>query len=134
MGGHGALVLALRHPERFSSISAFAPIVNPCDTPWGQTAFQHYLGNDRANWANYDACQLLAKTATRGPILIDQGRADNFLGEQLQPETLEIIAKRHHRELQLRWHDGYDHSYYFIASLIANHIDFHQQHLSTDRF
>lgn len=129
MGGHGALVLALRHPERFSSISAFAPIVNPCDTPWGQNAFQHYLGEDMATWSNNDACQLLAKVAPKGAILIDQGRADKFLREQLQPEIIVQIAKQHNRVLQLRWHEGYDHSYYFIATMIASHLEFHRQYL-----
>src|SRR5699024_5420455 len=129
MGGHGALVLALRNPERFTSVSAFAPITNPVDCPWGNKAFSAYLGEDKAAWEQYDASLLLATKGSSLPMLVDQGEADNFLAEQLKPEVLEQAAKQVNAPLELRLQPGYDHSYYFIATFIADHLRFHAQHL-----
>ncbi len=130
MGGHGALVLALRNPERFRSVSAFSPIANPVDCPWGQKAFTAYLGEDAATWADYDASLLMRAAAGGVPALVDQGEADAFLDEQLKPEALEAAAKAKGYPLQLNRREGYDHSYYFIASFIDDHLRFHAKHLS----
>lgn len=129
MGGHGALMLALRLGGRFASASAFAPIVNPCDVPWGQKAFQAYLGEDRAAWRAWDSCHLMRDAQHRLPVLIDQGDSDQFLADQLQPERLEAIANETGFPLTLRIQPGYDHSYYFIASFVEDHLRFHGQHL-----
>ncbi|WP_318653619.1 S-formylglutathione hydrolase [Thalassolituus marinus] len=129
MGGHGALLIALRNPQRYSSVSAFSPITNPMNCPWGQKAFTAYLGNDRLQWAQYDASGLMAAAEHKLPALVDQGMADNFLQEQLKPEMLEQAAQLSGYPLQLRRHDGYDHSYYFIASFIEEHLRFHAEHL-----
>ncbi|MCB1518208.1 MAG: S-formylglutathione hydrolase [Hyphomicrobiaceae bacterium] len=129
MGGHGALVLALRNPDRFKSVSAFSPIGNPVNSPWGQKAFTAYLGKDSATWADYDASLLMRKAASFVPALVDQGEADNFLGEQLKPEALEAAAKASGFPLELNRREGYDHSYYFIASFIEDHLRFHAKHL-----
>lgn len=129
MGGHGALLIALRNPKRYSSVSAFSPITNPMNCPWGQKAFTAYLGNDRLQWAQYDASGLMAAAEHKLPALVDQGMADNFLQEQLKPEMLEQAAQLSGYPLQLRRHDGYDHSYYFIASFIEEHLRFHAEHL-----
>ncbi|MBC1293234.1 S-formylglutathione hydrolase [Listeria booriae] len=127
MGGHGALVIGLRNPDRFHAISAFSPIVNPSDVPWGMKAFDAYLGADKQTWASWDASKLLASHDGKPvPILLDQGTADNFLHVQLQPENL--IAPEGY-PLEIRMQDGYDHSYYFIASFIDEHLEFHQKHL-----
>ncbi|MBC2258020.1 S-formylglutathione hydrolase [Listeria booriae] len=127
MGGHGALVIGLRNPDRFRAISAFSPIVNPSDVPWGMKAFDAYLGTDKQAWASWDASKLLASHDRKPvPILLDQGTADNFLHVQLQPENL--IAPEGY-PLEIRMQDGYDHSYYFIASFIDEHLEFHQKHL-----
>ncbi|MBC1228039.1 S-formylglutathione hydrolase [Listeria booriae] len=127
MGGHGALVIGLRNPDRFRAISAFSPIVNPSDVPWGMKAFDAYLGADKQAWASLDASKLLASHDGKSvPILLDQGTADNFLHVQLQPENL--IAPEGY-PLEIRMQDGYDHSYYFIASFIDEHLEFHQKHL-----
>ena len=125
MGGHGALVLALRHPEVFGSVSAIAPIVAPSQVPWGRKAFARYLGDDREAWAAHDACQLVRTLADARPILIDQGLADRFLDEQLQPERFEAACAEAGRPLALRRHAGYDHGYYFIATVIADHLRHH---------
>ncbi|MEZ3499201.1 S-formylglutathione hydrolase [Pantoea sp. KPR_PJ] len=129
MGGHGALMLALRLGNRFASASAFAPIVNPSDVPWGQKAFSAYLGEDRAAWREYDSCVLMRETQARLPILIDQGDSDQFLADQLQPERLDVVAKEAGFPLTLRVQPGYDHSYYFIATFVEDHLRFHAQHL-----
>lgn len=129
MGGHGALVLALREAGRFSSVSAFAPIVNPCSVPWGQKAFAAYLGDDRAAAESYDATLLMAKASHRLPILVDQGDSDNFFPQQLQPEALESVARQQGFDFTLRWQKGYDHSYFFIASVVEDHLRFHARHL-----
>jgi len=125
MGGHGALTVALRNPGRYRSVSAFAPIVAPAQVPWGERAFTAYLGPDRADWLRYDATELLRTAAERLPLLVDQGEADEFLATQLRPELLrEACAKANH-PLTLRLHPGYDHSYYFVASFIGEHIAWH---------
>ena len=128
MGGHGALVIALRNPQRYCSVSAFSPISNPVNCPWGQKAFSQYLGNDRELWRTYDASELMTQAKEKLPALVDQGEADNFLQEQLKPEMLQAAAKRSDYPLTLRRHEGYDHSYYFIASFIEDHLRFHHGH------
>ena len=132
MGGHGALVLAQRHPGRFRSVSAFAPIAAPTRCPWGEKAFSRYLGEDRASWAQYDASALMARQAkapfSRG-ILVDQGLADKFLAEQLYPEVFEAACAAIGQPLLLRRHEGYDHGYYFISTLMENHIRHHAAQL-----
>jgi len=130
MGGHGALVLALRQPGRYASVSAFAPIVNPSNVPWGQKALSGYLGDDQQAWAEYDACALVKKGESKQPFFIDQGDADNFLTEQLRPELLEQICHQRQHPLVLRHQEGYDHSYFFIATFIDDHLRYHAQHLS----
>lgn len=129
MGGHGALVLALRNPERFVSVSAFSPISNPSNCPWGHKALGAYLGNDRQAWAQYDASLLLKEHGCRLPILVEQGESDNFLHEQLKPEVLAQAAKQAGADFTLRMQPGYDHSYYFIATFIEDHLRFHAEHL-----
>ena len=129
MGGHGALVLALRNPQRFVSVSAFAPIANPINCPWGQKAFTAYLGEAQNAWVNYDACMLLAQYRGDLPLLVDQGDADNFLTEQLKPQALYTGGMLAKANLLLRMQPGYDHSYYFIASFIEEHLRFHAQYL-----
>jgi S-formylglutathione hydrolase len=125
MGGHGALVSALRHPGKWQSVSALAPIANPVAVPWGEKAFGHYLGPDRASWEAYDASMLMAKHAFPGVILVDQGLADNFLEKQLHPEALEAAALKSGQKMQLRMHEGYNHSYWFIQTVIADHLHHH---------
>ncbi|MFD2262173.1 S-formylglutathione hydrolase [Lacibacterium aquatile] len=122
MGGHGALVCALRNPGRYRSISAFAPISNPTDVPWGQKAFGHLLGPERIGWLAWDASVLIAGSDERLPLLVDQGEADSFLESQLKPERLKEAADAAGYPLTLRRHAGYDHSYYFIASFIDDHL------------
>ena len=132
MGGHGALTLALRHPELFRSVSAFAPIASPTRCPWGQKAFAAYLGDDEAEWVNHDAARLIEAGAARGrfdEILIDQGDADPFLTDQLKPELLVAAADAAGQGIRLRMQPGYDHSYFFMASFIADHVGFHAQRL-----
>lgn len=129
MGGHGALVLALRNPERFQSVSAFSPISNPVDCPWGKKALSAYLGKNTDSWADYDASMLMRRASQFVPALVDQGEADEFLLEQLKPETLEAAAKASGYPLVLNRHEGYDHSYFFIASFIEQHLRFHARHL-----
>lgn len=126
MGGHGALVLALHHPDRFRSVSAFAPICNPTAVPWGEKAFSNYLGDDRSAWQEHDACVLLARGRRfPGPVLVDQGEADKFLTSQLRPDALEAACAAADQPLTLRRQPGYDHSYYFIASFVADHLQHH---------
>ena len=129
MGGHGALVAALREPGRYLSVSAFAPIASPTQVPWGEKAFSGYLGSDREAWKAYDACELIATTDNRIPLLVDQGLDDVFLSEQLQPERLEQVCEAHDHGLKLRRHPGYDHSYYFIATFMGDHIYYHADKL-----
>ncbi|MEG3192525.1 S-formylglutathione hydrolase [Lysobacter sp. D1-1-M9] len=129
MGGHGALVIALKNPGRYRSVSAFAPIVAPSRVPWGEKALAHYLGDDRDAWRHWDASELVADAQERLPLLIDQGDADEFLSTQLRPELLRVACERAGHPLQLRMQPGYDHSYYFIASFIGEHIDHHARAL-----
>ncbi len=130
MGGHGALTLHLKHPDWFRTCSALSPIVAPASVPWGRKAFTHYLGTDESRWADYDATQLIAR---KGPsaahILIDQGTADPFLEEQLRPQLFVEAARRAGQTLTLRMQEGYDHSYFFIATFIADHLAWHRQAL-----
>lgn len=132
MGGHGALTLALRRPDIFRSVSAFAPIAAPSRCPWGVKAFSGYLGEDRKLWAAHDASLLMAQEQTPFPagILIDQGLGDKFLAEQLYPEEFEAACIEARQPIQLRRHAGYDHGYYFIASFIDDHIRFHARNLA----
>ena len=125
MGGHGALVVALRNPGRYRSVSAFAPIVAPSQMPWGEKAFAAYLGDDPAAWKDYDAVSLIADASERLPLLIDQGAADEFLATQLRPELLDVVCRTHAHPLILRMQPDHDHSYYFIASFIGEHISHH---------
>jgi S-formylglutathione hydrolase len=125
MGGHGALICAFKNPDRYRSVSAFAPIAAPMQCPWGQKAFQNYLGEDRETWKAYDASELILAAQWQRPILIDQGTADNFLEKQLMPDRLKQACDRAKQPLTLRLQDGYDHSYYFIASFIEDHIRHH---------
>jgi S-formylglutathione hydrolase len=132
MGGHGALTLALRHPDLFKSVSAFAPIVSPSRVPWGEKAFTVYLGEDRSAWDAHDAARLIKSGAAKGAfddILIDQGDADSFLADQLKPEILVAAAETAGQTVTLRMQPGYDHSYFFMASFIDDHIAFHAKRL-----
>jgi S-formylglutathione hydrolase len=131
MGGHGALTIALKHPQRFRSVSAFAPISSPMRCPWGEKAFSRYLGSDRSAWAAYDATALVASQGWGGPpILVDQGTADGFLEEQLKPQLLQEACSGAGVALDLRMQEGYDHSYYFIASFMEDHLRFHAANLA----
>ena len=125
MGGHGALTIGLRHSRTFKSVSAFAPICHPSDVPWGQKALAGYLGDDRAAWRQYDAVSLIEDGARAQQIMVDQGTEDQFLAEQLRPEMLEAACKAAGIKLTLRMQEGYDHSYYFISSFLAEHIAWH---------
>jgi S-formylglutathione hydrolase len=125
MGGHGALVLALKNPGLYRSVSAFAPIAHPSDVPWGHKALGNYLGQDRAAWADWDATLLVAKKPFAGEILVDQGLADKFLPEQLRPEALEAACAKAGQALELRRHEGYDHGYYFIQTFMEDHLRHH---------
>lgn len=131
MGGHGALIMALKNPGMFTSVSAFAPIVNPTQVPWGQKAFSNYLGNDEARWQEWDSCALMQASHAEDalPTLIDQGDADQFLANQLQPAVLAEVARQKSWPLTLRIQEGHDHSYYFIASYVEDHLRFHAEHL-----
>jgi S-formylglutathione hydrolase len=129
MGGHGALTLALRHPERYASVSALAPIVAPSRVPWGEKAFTGYLGADRTRWAAHDACALVKNTQLPFGVLVDQGMADKFLERELRPDLFEEACRSAGQELVLRRHDGYDHSYYFIATFVADHLRHHARGL-----
>ena len=136
MGGHGALVIALRNSAAYQSVSAFSPISNPINCPWGKKAFTAYLGRDTSAWSDYDASTLMRNAselegASFVPALVSQGEADNFLTEQLKPETLQAAAKASGYPLVLESHEGYDHSYFFIASFIEQHLKFHAEHLKS---
>jgi S-formylglutathione hydrolase len=130
MGGHGALVCALRHPDRYQSVSAFAPIAAPIQSPWGQKAFSGYLGNHSQDWRAYDASELVRAAPLPRSILIDQGTADRFLKTQLMPEVFEAACAEAGQSLILRMQAGYDHSYYFIATFIEDHIRYHAEALA----
>jgi S-formylglutathione hydrolase len=130
MGGHGALTIALKNPRQYKSVSAFAPIASPMRCPWGMKALRGYLGADRASWRQYDATALTEDRGWTGPpIMVDQGTKDQFLESQLKPELLRDACQRGGVSLDLRLHEGYDHSYFFIASLIEDHLRFHARNL-----
>lgn len=129
MGGHGALICALKNPQQYGSVSAFAPIVAPMRCPWGQKAFSVYLGPDSSTWKAYDASELVLSTQLEHPILIDQGTADSFLEKQLMPERFEQACRQAGQALTLRMQSGYDHSYYFIATFMEDHIRHHAEQL-----
>lgn len=129
MGGHGALTIALKNPGQFKSVSAFSPICSPLACPWGEKALGNYLGDNRDAWAAHDSCALMRSSEEHLPALVDQGEADNFLVEQLKPELLQQAARETGYPLDLRMQPGYDHSYFFIASFIGEHIAFHASHL-----
>ncbi|EAT10772.1 S-formylglutathione hydrolase [Bermanella marisrubri] len=129
MGGHGSLMIALRNSERYSSASAFSPIANPINCPWGQKAFKGYLGDNESDWTQYDSSELMKRSENKQlPMLVDQGDADNFLDEQLRPQTLVDAAELSQYPLTLRMQPGYDHSYYFISTFISEHLRFHSRY------
>ncbi len=129
MGGHGALICALKNPQQYRSVSAFAPIVAPTRCPWGHKAFGAYLGPDSTTWKAYDASELVLTTQLDYPILIDQGTADPFLENQLMPQVFEQACSSAGQALTLRMQPGYDHSYYFIATFMADHMRYHAERL-----
>ncbi len=130
MGGHGALTIALKNPDKYKSVSAFAPISAPMRCPWGEKALTGYLGGDRETWRDYDATELCESTSWRLPVLVDQGTGDEFLNEQLKPELLEDACASAGIPLNLRMQEGYDHSYYFMASFMGDHITHHAKSLA----
>ncbi len=129
MGGHGALMIGLRNPGAFRSVSALSPIVSVMNCPWGEKAMSTYLGEDRDTWREYDVCELIRQAGEHVPILVDQGDNDEFLGEQLRTDLLIAAAESVRYPMQIRYQPGYDHSYFFIASFIAEHIEFHASFL-----
>ena len=129
MGGHGALTIALRNPDRFKSVSAFSPVVAPLQCPWGEKALGAYLGSDRAAWRSYDACALIGDGARVADILVDQGTSDQFLEEQLKPQLLAEACEKTGIPLTLNMREGYDHSYYFISTFMADHLRWHAKRL-----
>ena len=131
MGGHGAITIALRNPGRFASVSAFAPIASPLRCPWGEKALGGYLGPDRAAWREYDSCALIEDGGRLPGLLVDQGAADNFLTGQLKPELLDAACKAAGIPLTLRMQEGYDHSYFFIASFMEDHLRYHAKALGS---
>lgn len=131
MGGHGALICALKNPGRYASVSAFAPISNPSNCPWGEKALTGYLGEDREVWKDWDSCELIATAEEKLPLLVDQGEADDFLAEQLKPEALQAACEAAGHPLELHLRPGYDHSYFFIASFIEDHLRHHAKALMT---
>jgi S-formylglutathione hydrolase len=130
MGGHGALTIALRNRDHYRSVSAFSPVVAPSQVPWGEKALGNYLGADRSGWLEHDSCELVKREGRQLPILIDQGEADNFLREQLRPELFEQACDEVDYPATIRMQPGYDHSYFFIASFIGEHIAFHAKAMS----
>jgi S-formylglutathione hydrolase len=130
MGGHGALTIGLRHPDRFKAVSAFAPIVAPSQVPWGCKALGGYLGDDAAAWRRHDAVALIEDGARIADLLVDQGEADNFLAEQLKPQLLAEACEKANIALTLRMQPGYDHSYYFISTFMEDHLRWHAERLA----
>lgn len=130
MGGHGAITLALRHPGRYQSVSAFSPICAPSDVPWGQKAFGAYL-QDKSEWAQHDATELVRSGKRCPEILIDQGDADTFLAPQLRPDVFESVCQKAGQPVQLRMQPGYDHSYFFIQTFMGDHLRHHAARLKT---
>jgi S-formylglutathione hydrolase len=130
MGGHGALTIALKNPDYYKSVSAFAPISSPVRCPWGEKALTGYLGPDRGAWREYDATALIEERGWRGPpLLVDQGNSDPFLETQLKPELLQEACRRAGVPLELRLQEGYDHSYFFISTFVEDHLRFHARNL-----
>ena len=130
MGGHGAITIALKNPEKYRSVSAFAPIVSPINCPWGVKAFSNYLGEEVSEWLEYDSTELMKISQTFLPMMIDQGSKDQFLKDQLKPELLLRVAKDKDYPLIYNLREGYDHSYFFIASFIEDHLNFHAEYLA----
>lgn len=130
MGGHGALTIALRNPARFRSVSAFSPIVSPINCPWGEKALTGYLGENRADWREYDACALIEDGARLPALLVDQGTADNFLAQQLKTNLLEEAIAKAGMSATIRMQEGYDHSYFFISTFMAEHVAWHAERLN----
>jgi len=130
MGGHGAITIGLNNADRYTSISAFSPICHPMNCPWGEKALKNYLGSDRSLWKAHDASEMIRSAEKHLPLLVDQGLADNFLVEQLKPEALEAAAEASGYKLELRRHEGYDHSYFFISTFIEEHLRFHAGYLT----
>ncbi len=130
MGGHGALTIHLKHPETYRSVSAFSPICAPMRCPWGQKAFAGYLGDDQDSWRAHDASELIRKQPSKATLFIDQGAADGFLSEQLMPDALVEACEASGQSFELRMQPGYDHSYYFIATFIEDHLRHHARNLS----
>jgi S-formylglutathione hydrolase len=130
MGGHGAIICALKNPGRYQSLSAFAPISNPVNCPWGEKAFGGYLGDDKEAWKAWDSCELVAQASEKLPMLVDQGQADDFLEEQLKPEALKAAFEAANYPMEQRIQPGYDHSYFFIASFIEDHLRHHAKALN----
>jgi S-formylglutathione hydrolase len=130
MGGHGALTIALRNPDTFKSVSAFSPIVSPLNCPWGEKALTGYVGEDRANWRQYDACALIEDGQKIPEFLVDQGTADDFLEPQLKTNLLKQACEKAGQPAIIRMQEGYDHSYYFISSFLAEHIAWHASKLT----
>ncbi|AMX01766.1 S-formylglutathione hydrolase [Microbulbifer thermotolerans] len=133
MGGHGALVIGLRNPQSYTSISVFSPISNPMACPWGEKAFNAYLGADRSSWKDYDAADLLRRAPGKLPVLVSQGESDPYLEEQLKPHALEAAAEASGYPLTMEYHAGYDHSYFFVSSFIEQHLRFHADYLLRNR-
>ena len=130
MGGHGALTIALKNPQRYKSVSAFSPICSPVNCPWGEKVFSHYLGDNKSEWLQHDTVELLKQSPSKIPVLVDQGEADNFLAEQLNTPLLADLAKQNESLMTVRMQPAYDHSYFFIATFIAEHLAFHSKALS----
>ena len=130
MGGHGALTIALKNPQKYKSVSAFSPICSPVNCPWGEKVFSHYLGDNKSEWLQHDTVQLLKQSPSKIPVLVDQGEADNFLAEQLNTPLLADLAKQNNSLMTVRMQPAYDHSYFFIATFIAEHLAFHSKALS----
>jgi S-formylglutathione hydrolase len=129
MGGHGALTIALKNPGKYRSVSAFSPICSPMNCPWGEKALGNYIGSDRELWRQYDTTELVRSASERLPVLVDQGGADDFLGEQLKTQLLEKAAQEADYPMTIHMQDGYDHSYFFISTFIGEHLAFHASHL-----
>jgi S-formylglutathione hydrolase len=129
MGGHGAITIALRNPGRFRSVSAFAPIASPANCPWGEKALSNFLSTDRSSWWEYDSCSLIERGARLPELLVDQGNADPFIESQLKPHLLEEACAKAGQALTLRRQPGYDHSYFFVASFIEDHLRWHAARL-----
>ena len=130
MGGHGALTIALKNSQRYKSVSAFSPICSPVNCPWGEKVFSHYLGDNKSEWLQHDTVELLKQSPSKIPVLVDQGEADNFLAEQLNTPLLADLAKQNNSLMTVRMQPAYDHSYFFIATFIAEHLAFHSKALS----